>query len=365
MTTEFFIHDDKNVRQAVLSNLVSAQYTLLDGRPGAAQVVLPSSEYDISEIGRDYRLQIERNGKIEGDTQFIIRKRKKTLDKRGERLFVISGWAAVGILARRWVLYYAGSSQASQTASADDMIKAIARQNLGSGAQHADRDIAAPDLSSYFAVEADSSAVSLTSKQFSRRPVLTVLQEIAKDAWQAGEWLGFDVVLNDAGLLELRTYTGQRGTDRSSATAASVLFSPQRGNLTEIERTWDWTREVTVAIAAGQNTGASRGIETATDVRKDDTVLNWIERVADARNTSTTAGLEAEARAMVRGGRPRDVFTARLLDTPGSKRGEDWDYGDKAACEFEGETFDIRIDGLKVEIDRGGHEKQDAAMVVE
>jgi ReqiPepy6 Gp37-like protein len=374
MTTEVYLSSPTNDRLAVLSDFVSLEYALVKNSPAACRLVLPGPRYDVADFGRDYRLQIERNGVIEGNTQFLIRKREKRLNTRGERLLNITALDAKHLLARRWILYYAGSAGGEKTDNPDDLMKALVRENLGSLAQPGQhvtgvaddlRDVDAPDLSAYFAVEADAGAVTpSTTKGMSRRPLLDVLQEIADDAWQSGTWLGFDVVLNDSGLFEFRTYPNYRGSNRGS-TGAPVVFSPERGNLVDISRTWDWTQEITVAIAAGQSQNESRDAQIVQDSRKDESPFNWIEKVYEGRNVSTSAGLLAEARQAVREGRPRDILTARILDTPGTRRGTDWQIGDIVAVEFEGETTDVRIDAGRIRVDQGGLETTDVALRVE
>lgn len=372
MTTEVYALTPAGSRFAVLSDFVNLEYAFVRNTPAACAVTLPGPRYDAADFPRDTRLQIERNGTVEGATNFLIRRAEKSLTGRGEKLLNLTAYDAKHLLGRRWILYYAGSAGAEKTDAPDDMIKAIVRENLGALAQPGPhvvtvvdnlRDLDAPALSAYFAVAADTGAVTpSTTKGMSRRPMLDVLQEISDDATEAGTWLGFDVVLNDAGLFEFRTYPLYRGSNRGS-TGVPVVFSPERGNLVDVRRTWDWTQEITVAIAAGQSTDENRETHIEQSDRKDASIFNWIEKVVEGRNT--TAGLQAEARQAIQAGRPRDILTARILDTPGSRRGEDWDIGDIVVAEFDGEVFNARVDAGRIQIRQGGYETTDVALRVD
>lgn len=365
MSIDVYLATDTGTRTALLDNFVSLDYTLIENDASPATIVLPAQRYDEDDFQRDYRLEIEVDGQPEYGSPFLIRAVEKTLSDRGEKLLIISGYSPVHLLARRWIAYYAGSSGALKTDNPEDIMEALVDENIGANSQVGDRDVHPASWSSYFEIESITGTLTSTTKAMSRRPLLTTLQELANEAWQAtGTWLGFDVVWTTDSMFRFKVFTGQRGTNRGAGSANVATFSPEFGNMVNISRLRDWRNEITVAIAAGQDSGASRNVEVIEDDRKDDSEFNWIEQVVDARHVSTSAALQAEAREALRAGRPRDVFVASILDTPAMKRKTDWDWGDIVSAMFEGDAFDARMSVLRVSVTKGGLVSLEAGLKV-
>jgi hypothetical protein len=309
---------------------------------------------DASLYQRDTRLGVWRqgpNGALALDTEcvWLVRKVKRVLSASGERRLRVTAYSANELLRRRIVAYAAGSAQASKSGYADDLMKAIVSENLGSDATDTDRDISA-----YLTIESDLSAGQSISKAFSRRNVLTVLQELADASAEAGTNLYFDVVTPTPGALVFATYTGQRGDDRTITSNAPLLFSPELGNLADGELEEDYANEVTVVYAAGRGEGDEREVVEVEDTtRSGASPFNRIEALRDARNAETTAELTAEGNGFLKAGRPRLVFGGSIVDTPQCRYGVEWKWGDKVTVQFEGYTFDAHIAAVSVTIDNG------------
>lgn len=315
----------------------------------------PNSDASLYQL--DTRLGVWRNGVLDTECVWFVRKVRRTLSNSGERRLRVTAYSATDLLRRRIVAYNAGSTYAAKSDYADDMMKAIVSENLAGGATDADRD-----WSDYLTIDADTSDGEEINKAFSRRNVLTVLQELADASAQAGTNLYFDIVTPGPGELLFTTFTGQRGDDRTITSASPLLFSPELGNLADGELEEDYANEVTVVYAAGKGEGDEREVVEVEDTaRSGASLFNRIEALRDARNADTTDELTAEGNGFLKAGRPRLVFGGSIVDTPQCRYGVEWKWGDKVTVQFEGRQFDAYINSLRVTI-ANGNEVIEAAL---
>lgn len=290
---------------------------------------------------------------VEGQRAWQIVRRQKIVGERGVRHIRISAVDGNDILRRRIVDYSAGSANTSKTDYADDMCKDIVRENFVS-ATDTTRNLD----SSLFGVMADVSAAASISKSFTRRNVLTTLQEIAEASRQAGTYLAFDTVWTGS-LYEFRTYTGQRGVDHTADSGDPVFVGPDFGNLTDVEYEDDWEDEITRVIAGGQGEGAARQIARATDsTRAGESPFGLSEDFAQENNTADSTQLADEADAALRAGRPRRIFGGKFVETPGTIYGLHFGFGDIVPAQIDGEKIDCRIDAVHLSV-QGGKEDID------
>jgi hypothetical protein len=279
------------------------------------------------------------------DTQWFIRDARKVLTGDGKRITVIKALCANNLLTRRIVAYDSGSAQADKSDQADDLIKAVVRENLGSLATDPLRSI-----SSYLTVQADSGSAPTISKAFSRRNLLDIFREVALSSYKNGTYLAYDIVVNSPTVLDFRTYIGQRGIDhRWPASNNALLFGPEHGNLTNIVRGYDHTQEVTYAYSGGQGIGTARVIGAASDtIRIAQSPFGRIEKFTDSRMTIDPTILADEADFLVKSGIPINSFIATIVDTPATTYGLHYNFGDYITAVFEGESIDARIDMVRV-----------------
>jgi hypothetical protein len=332
---------------------------------GGLSLILPGT-YDISLFKKDgriavYRSVAGRSPSLEGERIWLIRGITRSRDEEGRKTIKLIARDTNDLLNRRYVAYDAGTSQATKTGTADNIMKAIIRENYTASALTSTRDgysasDTSPDISSYLTVQADLSAAASTPKAFARRKVLTVLQELAQASYTGTIYCAFDIVATSLSALEFRTYTGQRGMDHSSDSLDPVLIGPDMRNVGASERADDWSEEISFAIAAGQGTGTDRVVMTAADTaRIAESPFGRIEGLTDTRNTdiANTTAVQAEANALLRAGRGRRTFTASILDTPGATYGLHYGYGDIVAAVVDGDTLDCRIDTVHIGVQDG------------
>lgn len=287
-----------------------------------------------------------------GDKVWLVQSQELTLGRDGLVRVALEAEAPIWLLGEpgRFVDAFAGTSGAQKTAAADNMIKAVVRENAGSGA--------GARAYAGLGVQGDTGQAPSLTKAFAWKPVLQVCQEIAASSAEAGTYLAFDIVALSTGGLELQTFVGARGVDRRfPGGVAPLLLGSAYGNLAEARLRIDYRDEVTYAKAGGQGDGAGRLVGEHTDsARAAVSPYRRREVFRDATSYTTTAGLSAEAQAVVRAGRPRLVLTGAIQQTRGALLGVDWDWGDYVTVQEFGYQLDARIDALTARVTPRGED---------
>lgn len=329
------------------------EYVLNVGQIGVLTFAVPAS-FDASLFKKDGRCGVWRTiaGRppaLDGEAIYLIRRIEYQTDYTR-----VTAFHANSLLARRIAAYAAGTSYVSKSATAaDNLIKTIVSENFGSGISAANRDGAETqaDVSAYLSAEGNLGQGASIAKAFARRRVSDVVRELCDASTTAGTYLAAEIVAPADDLLELRTYTGQRGRDRRASSDKPVILSEERGNLENARLVVDWTEEVTFAIAGGQGEGTNRLIAAASDAaRMGESPFGRIEDFVDMSNVADATQLQDDADAAVRNGRARITFTGRLVDTPKTTRGIHYDLGDIVTAEFEGQQFDVRLDVIQMQL---------------
>lgn len=358
MSTEYAIwllHHAYGYPLDLIEEFQSLDYVKVTNGVGAFTLTLPAT-FDLSLVQEDSRIVIMR--KPEGGTRTLdfcgfVRKIGKS-QRGNSEYWTLYGHDLNYLLQSRIVAYAAGTSQASKSDQADDMIKAIIRENLGASA------IAARDLSSYgFTVQADVGLGTSIEKQFAWRNIMDVAKEIA-DASHSTEstCVYFGIVpLNIGWECEFRTNIGQWGNDHRfpNGAAGAVLFSLEKANIQDVDREKSWVDETTYAYAGGQGEGSARVIQESQDAtRLGASPFNRREIFVDARNESVTAAVLDAADSAVRDGRPRNTFNGQLVDIlTQAVYGRDYGHGDYVTANYRGENIDCRIETVHVNINDG------------
>ena len=255
----------------------------------------------------------------------------------------------------RVVDHAADSAEASKTDFADDMAKAVVRENLGALVTDTTRD-----LSAYLTVQADFGAAPSISKSFAHKSVLRTLQEICQSSRENGTYLTFDIpctVQPSSGApfqMEFRTYTGQRGNDhRAPGGSPPVNIGPDFGNLTDVTYSHSASKEVTRAIVGGKGVGAARVYARATDAaRVGGSPFGLREAFYDSFQDTTTPTAEAEA--LLRAGIPTRRLTGTLSPTSGLIFDVNIGFGDFVTAQVKGQSFDAHLDQFSVKVERNG-----------
>lgn len=376
-----WLSSPSGVRLAVLDQFIKLEYRRIVNHTGVAEtagagsalplrLTLRADALPLRFIQRDSRLEIwrtcdasspalsqesaatpaVRTQELDTETAWFVRRVRKLFTGDGQRLLQLEAVPAIELLARRIVAYAAGTAQAGKSGPADDLMKQIVRENLGTQVGDSARDI-----SDWLEILPDLGQAPVVSKIFARRNVLHVLGELAQAALEAGTPLYFDIVCPTMERLEFRTYPGARGSDRTFPDGVSPLvLSPETGTLARVERSFDYEDEVTFVYAAGQGAESERLIlETGDAARIAASPFGRRERLVDARHVASSADLDAEARAALAAGRPRDTFRATVVSKPGAAYGQHWRWGDRVTASFDGEIIACHIDEVHVTVEHG------------
>ena len=278
-----------------------------------------------------------------------------SLDAGGVQLVTFRGTDAVGlILASRNVAYNDYNSYTYKLAAADNMLKAVVRENAGSLATDTSRNL----TNSGFTVAADVAAGPIIRMgSFARQPMLQVLQDIATASANNATtptWLGFDVTLANmlTGALEFTTYTGQRGVDhRQTVGTPPVILSPEAGNLADVEVGNLYRNSVSFMYVAGAGVADIRAIATASSAALIAlSPYGRREGFTDGSQIVDPAALTTLAAGKLYEQRPRKYFTGRIVQTNNTLRGVHWDYGDYLTATYRNQTYDVRVDKIAVKL---------------
>lgn len=328
-------------------------YTLAERQPGSLELTIPpDARLPLGLFVRDSILLVTRRT-VAGPgvaMPWLVRRRRLQRAADGTVRIVINARHPNDLLARRIVAYASGSSEASKSDYADDLIKAVIRENFTSPTDTV-RTMAA------LSVAADLAAAPSVAKAFAWQNVLSVAQNICQMAAQDGTYLGFEVRFNGTiGAYLFVTYTGQRGVDRRAGTAQAIVLGPTSGvGAYSIES--DWEDEATTVYAGGQGEGAARDLASATNsTAAARSPVGRAERFRQATMVAQgdTAALADEADAALYAAQARIRFDGQAQDSPGAIYGLDYDWGDLVTVLVEGLSFGCRIDPVRItEDDRG------------
>lgn len=346
-------------RIADASDFVNLEYSRVVNAPSWLKLELPAA--DISNIIiPDGRIEVWRrpaNGveSLETEAVWLIQNIEQSLSDNGAAQVIVEAVHPLWALGNRYVLDKSTSAAAKKTAAADDMIKAIVREQAGVNAAALRR---LP-----FTVQTDATLGPTVNKAFAYRPVLEVLQEIAQTSTELGTYLAFDLVGTGGSGLEFRTYALTRGVDRRFPVGLKpLLVGPEYGNVSAVNVRRVWDGEVTAVTVGGQGEGNRKKLTTVTaQQRYLRSPWRYIETYFDASNATTAAERQDEAQYALRANRPWFAVEATLLSTPGAEYGVDWQWGDFLTLQAFGLSVDCRVEAVTFRIS-GGEEQVDAVL---
>lgn len=360
---EIRLAKDDGTEIAVLEKARNFRYGMVANAVGGCALVLPG-DFDQRLLAPDNRICIWRapdGGRLAEERQYFLRYLADVTAEDGQRQLLVQGLDANYLLDGPIVAYAAGTPYARKTDYADDLLKAIVRENRSSLATDTDRQLS----STFFTVEADLSlGPTLTGVTFPHEKLLNVLQKVAKAAKEAGTAVYFDVVAVDGTRFEFRTYAGQLGLDHTYPDGLNpVLMGAEYGSLSAASLVQDWTQERTVVYAGGRGDGLAREIVEVEDAGRSGRSL-WGRREAwvDARNAIDTGDLTAKANARLEEGRPRIRFAGAVVDSPQARYGQHWRWGDLVTGVYQGQQYACLIGTVDVTVNKEGLETLDATL---
>ncbi len=366
MTTySVYLDDVQGNRIADASNFLLLEYSRVVNNVSTLKLTLPGNFNTQFLIIPDGRIEVWRKldsgmEYLDTNTIWLIKKIDQKIDGSGLQTIVVEADTPLSILREpgRIVNYYAGQSQAVYaSAPADNQIKEVARDNIGADAA------GSRNISAYISIDPNLGLGASVAKSFAWRECLKVMQEFADASTTSGTYVAFDIEADTPTTLVFRTFTQQRGVDHRFPNGVNpVLISPEMGNLGETLLSVDYRNEITYVQAGGKGDSTNRLIASSQDLaRQGVSPFGLREYFKDATQYTSTTGLSAEADAVLRSGRARTIFQGRLIDTPDTRYGVDWGWGDYVTASAFGQQFDCRIDAVSVSVKPGGgYERIDA-----
>lgn len=383
----------KNATGAIKQQIISyysLKVSLSVNKPGTLTLELPSiyctttprNAYQVSDFTCDDRVEVWLdttgfgNKKLFGDTAFIVTDSYSQQDDNGIRKTIIEAEAAMGILRSRINPYDADSAFSDFPATAsDDAMKQIVRNNFGpTASSHAfapgygvDSIRSAIATSGYLSVQANSTSIVNTWEgDIENANVLDTLQRIAEYSFSQNEPLFFDIVQTAPfGNFEFRTFTGQRGVDRTITTGGinAVTISPNNNTISQYELRFSCKDYITRVYAAGEGTGAARlyrsrdaAALTAAGLANDPFLLR--ESFLSV-NSDNATDVDKDGDAELAKFDLAVQLSGKLGETSSFIYGVNWDFGDRVTAYVEGINVDVFVDSIAVSIE-GGQEQIDA-----
>lgn len=272
---------------------------------------------------------------LEGQTLWTILNFKPGVNEQGEQIIRIIAVDAILFLIARIVAYYSGQPQTKKTGFAGNVIKEIASENISSTANdYTGLALGTRGLpASLFSIQPNLNDGVNVDLAFAWQNCLDTFNDIADMSTTGGIYLGFDVVYDGLGSLELRTYANQRGIDHS--TINPILLSPDSGNLGATSIDFNYLNESTFIYAGGQDTGTNRKMAYSFDAaRLLIAPAAHREKWQDARQVETLAQVQDAADAALRAGKGFINFASRVIDNPNFLWGRDYNFGDIVPCSY-------------------------------
>ena len=359
---QLWLTDDRG-NQLELLDPTEFEFSRVIGGYGYITCKHPFDYSLFNAVQRDYQIRVfraPRGGKLELYNAYFVRGKGASDFENNTKEMVFRGPDVREILHRRIIAYAVDSSQALKTTTeADDMMKAVVRENLGSSATTG-RDITGLN----FSVEANQKLGPQITMAFAWKNLLTTLQKIQQSSAISGDETYFDIDVSvdesQNGALSLRfvTQLGYIGRDLRQSSGDHIGFSKELGNLSEVHYEEDYMGEANYIYAGGQGSAASRTIvEVSDDDRINSSIYNRRELFANASGASTTAGVTGIANSRLNDKRPRSKLHATILDTPETPFQKLWDAGDYVSVKAFGRTFDEVIKTVTVKVDANGLER--------
>lgn len=338
----------------VLDHYSTLTWTRTENAVGVLILELPPI-VTFAQFGRDTILVLQETtwgrARNPADTIWFVQRRRRVRNEDGELRYVITAVDANHLLTRRIIHAFAGTAGAEKTGPADNLMKQWVREQCIT-AINTDRRVP-------LTVDPDLGLAPSLTKGAAWEQVFDVLRDLADASAMQGTYLGFEIAARTPAEFLFRTYIGQRGVNRGSRSADSLILSAAGGALTNVEYDEDWSSLASTVVAGGAGEETARIIQAADDAAAAGIgPYGRIEQFYGANN-DTPAAVLADARQELRARRSRVTLTATALDTPGVQYGTHYDYGYIVGIEDESGLFDARISSVTTTIGDTGAVSRD------
>lgn len=384
---EFWLADDSGRRLTLLDQLAFASYTRSSIGLGTINIGMPFDPFfkKFNPYFRpDWRVEVWRSPQ-EGvpmrlEDVFLLRKPNVYVRQEDSTpMLQFYGRNGLDLLYRRAVIQLPGTSYTSKTTYADNIMKAIVREQMLYGScvsetGAADNTRAWPQ--NEFFVQQDLSLGPTLTRNFEGKDVIDILKELRAATFQlnissaSNRRIFFGIVpVNISGYAtpyastlgwEFRTYADLYGTDRTTG----IVFSHENENIESPTYSKSHLEEVnTVYVTNGSGASVSAITKVEDASRSGASRWNRCEKLISASSSATsTSDLTNAGYSELYNKRPVEEFPVTFLNTVGSPStprslyGLDWDLGDLLRVGFAGKQFNVEVNIVYVSVDEDGKE---------
>lgn len=345
--------------QRVFSDFLALTYRKQINMPGMLQFVVSDQHSAIDYTEQDGQIEVWRWDDANSITAYcdfygLIGQEDRQQNDNGLSTVTYSCPGQMDFLSRAIVAYPAGVNNRSvfSNIKAETVMKTLVTRNATSSGTTGDGRVRNVDTwGGYISVEADGAGGNAVNVACAWSNLLEALQDVAR----IGN-LDFSLVKTAAQSWEFRTDT-TLGDDRS----ASVIFSPQRGNMRN-PRLVRWRlSEKTVAIVGGRGQESERATVTRTGTNYVAT-YNSKEVFVQATQVSTTAGLNNAGDIRLDELESRDDITWDVIQVPSTLYGKHYFLGDLVTGYYAGVTATKQIDAVTVSVQPSSERVEEIAI---
>ena len=361
------LKDDLGNLVALIDDYRTLTFSKIVNEQGSLTLTMNGKDAKVSLFGLDGQLEVWRRDIATGVDWYIewegfLRTFSHTYDDDGNYEFTALAVTYNHLLKRRIIAYPAGSAQSLQAGAADDAMKQIVRENLGSLATVLNGRFAAGVITG-FSVQADSTSAPSFDGQNSYKNVFEILLEMAK-----ATGVDFDVVGVGDGLYEFRTFYPTRGnnlttvgldvtTGLNSSGNYPVVFNPLLGNMGNPTYEENRSDEVTVAIIVGEGTEADVNVVVEVSPAATDSSLNRIEMHSDSKSSEGNDDLDSDAASVLAEKQQKQTFDFTPLFTASSAYANQYYWGDFVTAQFGNlDGVNKRIMQVDITVEEDGNE---------
>lgn len=347
------VHDKDGNLLHIVTDARTFSYTKEVNAPGVLTYELDPDHASIADLELDgvievWRADLEQDIDWYCDFYGFYRGEQRVADSDGNSVFRVQVVDQMDLLNRSIIAYPAETFGRTQfvITPAETIAKSLVRHNAtvdGDTADGRKRNVGITRVT----IETDGGRGNTLDVQCAWRPLLSVLQDIAASG--GGD---FNVIPNVGGTWEFTWYPGQLGTDRSS----SLVFALEYGNITNPKLTRSYLSEKTIAIVGGQGQEAARTVVVRAGANY---VADYNEKevFVDARNISTTNGLQQYGDAVLSELRARDTLSFDVLQVPQTLYGRDYFLGDLVTGRYSEFSAVKKIQKVTVGMGEDGREQ--------